>query len=368
MKAELTQIQLRNDEPDHYYLGYVVGRNQEVTTMICLDQEGSEGGTLFIKNKAINQESTTSPAISFYQYLIDRGMSKDPFQLSALNQAVIKQNFPNLAAALAYALKKQAIITIDASDGFAYTGLVTAVDDQNVQIKKKNDEFELDSFATVIPLAKIDGVNFNEAPNLQFAHWLKQTDQGQNDLNLVKIYLNYRDDQRYGNYLTGKIIAQTNHHRILVEKYSDVGQIEAMTLVNYDHILHISKQGRELDYLAHQIKANQKRGRRDPYDLIDMIRMSGSIFNLQHLPTIEKVLAWEKDAQNLIKVNDVDCSAANIGQITAYQDKQFTQVLLDDYQLTGKATYQLDRIAAIDLFSPELLQLQLYLDEKKKQN
>lgn len=368
MKQELTQIQLQHDEPNSYYIGYIVSQNQELTTMICLDQEGNEGGVHLFSNKAIVQKTSSSADINFYQYLIDRGMSKDPFRLSALNETVIKQHFATLAAALACALKKQQIITIDTSDGFAYTGLITAVNEQNAILRLKSDDFALEAFATVIPLRQIECLSFNIVNDLQFASWLQLPQQPQKKLNLVQIYLNYQGDDRYGSCLTGRIIAQTNHHRILVEKYNEVGQISAMALVNYDHILHISKQSPALTYLAYQIKQNQRKGIRDPYGLIDMIRMSGSIFDLQHLPTVEKVLAWEKDAKNLINVDDVDYSAPNIGLITAYQNQQFTQQVLEDYHLGKAATYQLSRIAAIDLFSTELLQLQLYLDENKKRH
>lgn len=364
MNQHLTEIHLKNSEDD-YYIGYVINKNSEITTMICLDDDGNEGGVQIFQNNTIGQSLTDSDNITFYQYLIDRGMSKDPFKLSEQNQEILKQHFNTLSDALVFALKLNHIISLDTLDGYSYRGLLTAVNEQKIRIKEESSNLDLEAYDTVIPIEQICSLDFNAADTNFFDDWLHEENQEQNDLNLVEIYLNYKTDARYGSYVCGKIVAQTNHHRILFERYNDVGQIEAMTLINYDHILHISKHSRELDYLAYQIKRNNKAGIRDPYGLIDMIHMSGSIFDLDHLPTIERVLQWEQESKNLIDVDDVDFDSSNMGVITSHDEQQFKQKVVDGYHFSSEENYHLKNIVAIDLFSNELLQMQLFMDEKK---
>lgn len=364
MKQHLTEIHLKHSEDD-YYIGYVVDKNPTITTMISLDSDGNEGGIEVFQNSSIEQAITDSDNITFYQYLIDRGMSKDPFKLSSQNQEIIKQHFSNFNSALVYALKHNQIISMDASDGYTYTGILTSANEQEVRLKEESNNLKLEVFETVIPINKINSLNLNSADNNLVNDWLHENNQSQNDLNLVEIYPSYRGESRYGYYLCGKIIAQTNHHRILFENYNEVGQISAMTLINYDLISHITKQSRELDYLAYQVKRNEKAGIRDPYGLIDMIHMSGSIFNLNHLPSIERVLKWEQTSKNLIEVDDVDFDDTNMGIITAHDEQRFKQKVINGFHFSDEEEYHLKNIAAIDLFSSRLLQMQLFLDERK---
>lgn len=364
MNKQLTEIQLTSDA-DNFYIGYIVEKNQELTTMICLDDDGNEGGIEIFKNSAIAKEITASEDITFYQYIIDRGMSKDPFNLSQRNKAILQERFANFNEALLYALKSGEIISLDASNGLTYSGLITAVSDQEIRLRQRHHGLGLETFALAIPISKINCLDLNDTDNLQFDNWLQDEEHDPNNINLVQIYLNYHNDDRYGEAIIGKIIAQTNHHRILVEKYNEIGQIQAMTLVNYDHILHITKQSPLLDYIAYLIKQNEKAGIRDPFGLIDMIRMSGSIFNLKHLPTIEHVLDWEQQAKNLIAVDDIDFASENIGIISKHNQEKFSQIILNGYEVAKQVSYHLNNIAAIDITSGKLLQLQLFTDEER---
>lgn len=365
MDTNLTEIHLKIDDPDDYYIGTVVKKTPKITILQAIDEDGDQGGTLIFKNDCISNTLTSSDNITFYQYMITRKMVKDPFNLKEKNAQFLEQNFDDFFAILTYLIKNKEIASVIATDGFTYTGLFTKIDKNEVRLKEKTADYQLETFETVIPLAKIGAIDLNVPDTLVFNDWLKQDKKEANDLNLVEIFLSYDDDDRNGEFITGKILAK-NKNNLLVETYNDLGQVDSISVLQYSKITHIASEDSFLDYLAYLIKRNEKAGTVDPYALTQMWKMDTTICNLDNVPTIKQLLKWKQSSKILIDVDSSNYTTDNLGIITHADDQTVTQKVIDGYQLTDERTYAYQDIDLVTLYSREILQMQLFFDENKK--
>lgn len=72
-------------------------------------------------------------------------MSKDLFKLSSRNEILIKQHFRNFNQILAAAFKDNHVISIVTTEGVAYTGRLTQIDNLAIRLQRQNQNFDLEN-------------------------------------------------------------------------------------------------------------------------------------------------------------------------------------------------------------------------------
>lgn len=331
-----------------YYLGYLVYQNEDLTVLIGLDDDANASGLILVNNQDLVGMVEQSPSLAYCQRLIDEGKSTDPFQLMPVNQELLKGGLSNFFEAGKAALFKKLPVNVTLNNGVVYSGIVTETTLEELRIRQIDGNFALDRIHSVIPMKQISSLEINSALGKMWSEY-QDSDIAGNPYDLVELYLDWLDDDRFGNYLLGRVLLEDDHY-LLFESINDYGQLEAICLVNRDDIIHECTASPVIDFYSFLLTRNQEAG------IFDLNQLDHLAQSLDHVPSPLEVL--QNAGQQLVSVDDYAAPGEMTGYIQALTD---SEVYIAD-PVTGQvAPFAIDRICTIDLASSELEKMKEYL-------
>lgn len=350
---KLVELHTKADRlTESYYLGYLVYQNEEITVLIGLDDDANASGLILVNNQDLVGMVEQSPSLAYCQRLIDEGKSTDPFNLMPVNQELLKSNLTSLFDAGKAALFKKLPVNVTLNNGVVYSGIVTEATLEELRIRQIDGNFALDRIHSVIPMKQISSLEINSALGKMWSEF-QDSEPTNNPYDLVELYLDWLDDDRFGNYLLGRVLLENDHY-LLLESINDYGQLEAICLVNREDIIHECSESPVIDFYSFLLTRNQEAG---IFDLNNLDRLAQS---LDHVPSALEVL--ENAGQQLVSVDDFTAAGETTGYITSLSD---SEVVIADPVTGQENAFAIDRICTIDLASSELEKMKEYLSAQE---
>ncbi|GHV97128.1 hypothetical protein lacNasYZ03_04860 [Lactobacillus nasalidis] len=349
---KLVELHTKADQQTgSYYLGYLVYQSSEVTVLISLDDDANAGGLLVVSNQDVLASVDESPSLAYCQRLIDEGRSTDPFELMPLNQQLLKTPLTSLIAACETAMEKELPISLTLTSGTVYTGLIVRTSPKEIQLRQIGADYEPDQLRLVVPLAEISSLELNAPLHKLWKEYRTVKDQfaGQNPYGLVELYLDWLEDDRFGNYLLGRVLDQDDHY-LLFESLNDYGQLEAVCLVNREDVVHESVTSAAIDFNSFLVARNQRKGIFDPGQLSQLAE------SLDHVPSVAEVI--QKAGKQLVNVDDYELPGENLGYVTEVNGQGFS---IQDPESGQEVSHLFENVCILDLASTELEKMREFL-------
>lgn len=336
---------------EQYYIGSIKSKFDQWLIIQTIDEEGNLGGLEVIDNEQFELVDKAKE-IDFYKRLIGKESFKDIFHLSTLNKSFLKHNFQNMIDVLNYFCQSKMIITVTLNSKLEFSGQIINVGNNQIIMKRRTSSFELSELPVIVDITKIISIAVNDEANIIFQKWLKINQIPNNDI--CAFYPAYYGDDRFTNYLAGKILAQNNNY-FLIQAIDDIGQLNAITVIAKGYIAHVSEENDELDYLTFAVNEQKKNNSFDSLEL--MANIDSTIIQNKDMKQI--ILDYPDD--KLIAVDDVNFDGQDIGYLSKKGDKSFTMQVINGYSADRSIQFNYEDIVSIDLNNFEIKNLSDFL-------
>lgn len=264
----------------------------------------------------------------------------------------MNDDFQSIDKVLSNLCQNKNIITLTLSNGEEISGKIASIASDQITFQRRNSFFELDELPVIIKMDKIVSIAVNDEADIIFQKWL-DSDQVP-DSGICAFYPMYSGDERFTNYLAGKILAENDDY-FLVQAVDDVGQLNAVTVIDKDHIAHVSEESDELDYLNFAVNEQKKNDAFDPFNL--MKKINPAIIESKDMKQI--ILDYPDD--RLLSVDDVNFDGQDLGYLSQKDVDSFTMQVVNEYSVDRSIQFNYDDIVSVDLTSFEIEILSSFL-------
>ncbi|MBP2058435.1 hypothetical protein J2Z60_001614 [Lactobacillus colini] len=338
--VSLVKIVLNLNTND-YYIGYIVDQNQEFVVLQSIDADGNLGGLEYIKNSAIKTIKQDSPELDFCNHFKVR----DIFNLKKLNSSFLSLDIDSFESLLAK-ISTHELITVSTKNGNDLTGHVLKADNLKVLFKLNNQEYPL-----VIPIEDIVGISINDIKNI-LENIYHEASSNQDDL--VALYLDYEDDERFGEALIGAVVFHNDDYLVL-ESLNDIGQLDSYVLINRNYIVHTDQDTELLSYYSFLKKWQIKNGS------FDFNNLRSQLIQFDQSISIDSFL--QSKIGDMVTINDYQLDNVNTGKIVKLEDKKLYLSNIDDFRLSNNIQeFNYSDLASVDLISNDLLRMKQFFN------
>lgn len=328
-----------NLDLSNYLMGNIVSQNTEFILLQAIDQDGNLGGLEYIKKLEDIVIQKEAPEVDFYNAF----KIKDLFNLKRLNEKFINSRFISFKELLQN-ISSSNLITIKTKNLSELTGYVLEVEDSKLIF-----ELNTQAYPLIIPIEDILRISINDISNLLEA---KYHDNGFSTSDLVALYLDYEDDDRFGEALIGTVIFHNDDYLVL-KNLNEIGQLDSYVLINRDFIVHTEQYTEMLGYYEFLKNWQIQNGSFDPNNL------------REQLPYIDKSISIEQFLKSklnkLTTINDYQLDNINTGKVVGLEDKKLFLKNIDDFKLENNIQeFNYSDLASVDLISNDLLRLKQF--------
>lgn len=328
-----------NLDLSNYLMGNIVSQNTEFILLQAIDQDGNLGGLEYIKKLEDIVIQKEAPEVDFYNAF----KIKDLFNLKRLNEKFINSRFISFKELLQN-ISSSNLITIKTKNLSELTGYVLEVEDSKLIF-----ELNTQAYPLIIPIEDILRISINDISNLLEA---KYHDNGFSTSDLVALYLDYEDDDRFGEALIGTVIFHNDDYLVL-KNLNEIGQLDSYVLINRDFIVHTEQYTEMLGYYEFLKNWQIQNGSFDPNNL------------REQLPYIDKSISIEQFLKSklnkLTTINDYQLDNINTGKVVGLEDKRLFLKNIDDFKLENNIQeFNYSDLASVDLISNDLLRLKQF--------
>lgn len=329
-----------NPDLSNYLVGNIVSQNTEFILLQAIDQDGNLGGLEYIKKSEDILIQKEAPEVDFYGNF----EIKDLFNLKRLNEKFIDSRFTSFKELLQN-ISSSNLITIKTKNSSELTGYVLRVEDSKLIF-----ELNTQAYPLIIPIEDILGISINDINNLLED---KYYDNEVSTSDLVALYLDYEDDNRFGEALIGTVIFHNDDYLVL-ENLNDIGQLDSYVLIDRNYIVHTEQYTKMLGYYESLKNWQIQNGSFDPNGL------------KEQLPHLDKSISIEKllksKINNWVTINDYQLNNVNIGKIIRVEDKKIFLKNINNFKLDNNIQeFSCADLASVDLISNDLLKLGQFL-------